>query len=177
MKRPRPYIPIAVRLKAAIRLYTARGGDFTNFRIRMRREHGNVGKRAALTFLLKAMFPDQVPQLDHDPALILRAFDKATGKYAPDACDPDYLIWREKAEHQEKTSGRRPGASHTITTKGSDIGLKTKFARLEGEPKLKTNIPSRRFQRRSTAASIAASKKGWRTRKWLEAHRETKPKD
>jgi len=148
MSRSRPYIPLGTRLKVAIRQYVAGGGNFTNFCIRMRGEHGNCGKRERLTQLLKVLFPDAVPQLDHDPALILRSFNKATGKYAPDANDPEFLIWREKAAHQEKTTGRRPGARRTITTKGSDIGLKTKFARLEREPKIKPKIPSRGFQRR-----------------------------
>jgi len=106
------------------------------------------GKRERLTWLLKHLFPEAIPQLDHDPALILRLFNKETGKYTPDACDPDHLIWREKALHQEKTTGRRPGASRTITTKGSDIGLKTKFARLEGKPKRRLKIQSRGFQKR-----------------------------
>lgn len=178
MSRPRPYIPIRVRLKVAIWQFIAAGGNATDFEMRARRQHGNVGKRELLTLLLKELFPGAVAQLDHDPALILRSFDPETGRYTPDANDLEFLIWREKAAHQEKTSGRRPGARRTITTKGSDIGLKTKFARLEGEPKPKANIPSRRFQRRSTAASIAASKRGWKTRRKMSASRgETKPED
>ena len=193
MKRPRPYIPILVRLKVAQRQFSELGASYTNYEMRLRRLRGNVGKRELLTLLLKTLFPDVVVQLDHDPALILRPFNEKTGKYTPDACDPDHLIWREKALHQEKTTGRRPGATHTITTKGSDIGIKTKFARLEkrrvdtsdipetGEDwfrKAKT-IPSRRFprQRRSTATSSAASKKGWRTRRKMDVSREKPPKD
>ena len=95
-------------------------------------------------------------QLDHDPALILRPFNERTGKYTPDANDPAYLIYRDPADHLQKTTGRKPGAERTITTKGSDIGLKTKFARLERKSKRKPRttitpkgygkIPSRQFQ-------------------------------
>lgn len=149
MKRPRPYIPIAIRLQVAIRQFDAdnRGGS-TNFFIRMRRVYGNTGQRGRLAWILKALFPLATPEIDHDPALILRQFSPVSGKYTPDANNPDYLIWREKAAHQEKTTGRRPGASRTITTKGSDIGLKTKFARLEGKPKRRLKILSRGFQKR-----------------------------
>jgi hypothetical protein len=148
MKRPRPYIPISVRLKVAQRQFNESGASYTNYEVCLRRQHGNIGKRELLTLLLKTLFPDVVAQLDHDPALILRPFDRESGKYTPDANDPDHLIWREKAAHQEKTTGRRPGARSTITTKGSDIGLKTKFARLEGKPKRRLKILSRGFQKR-----------------------------
>ncbi len=86
-------------------------------------------------------------QLDHDPALILREFDEATGKYTPDANDPEYLIYREKDDHLQKTTGRAPGAARTVSNKGSDMGLRKKFARLEGPQKRKATIPSRPFQK------------------------------
>lgn len=195
MTRGRPYIPIAVRLQVAKRQFAESGKSITNFSVRMRELHGNIGKRELLTLLLKAMFPGVEVELDHDPALVLR--EKIYNdlgqimRYVPAANDPAFLIWREKAAHQEKTTGRRPGASRTITTKGSDIGLKTKFARLEKRrvdtsdiPEVDEEwfrkakaIPTRRFQRRSTAASIAASKKGWRARRKFASSRETKPKD
>jgi hypothetical protein len=90
----------------------------------------------------------QGAQLDHDPALILRPFNERTGKYTPDANDPAYLIYRDKDDHLQKTTGRKPGATHTVTVKGSDIGLKTKFARLERKGKKpKQKIASRPFQK------------------------------
>lgn len=61
---------------------------------------------------------DKILQLDHDPALELREFDPSTGKYTPDANDPDYLIWRGEGDHDKKTHG--PGGEKRITTKGSD---------------------------------------------------------
>lgn len=147
MTRGRPYIPIAVRLQVAKRQFAESGKSITNFSVRARELHGNIGKRELLTLLLKALFPDVKVELDHDPALILRqCFRNGRGeivRYVPDANDPAHLVWREKALHQEKTTGRRPGASHTITTKGSDIGLKTKFARLERPTKTRLQQISR----------------------------------
>ena len=168
----RPYTPIRIRLQVAVRQYCER---FTHDSTVLPR--GSNSDRARLTWLLRKLFPDGEIQLDHDPALVLRLFNEKTGKYTPDANDPAYLVWREKAEHQQKTTGRRPGASRTITTKGSDIWLKTKFARLEAELKPKAKIPSRGFQRRSMHDSINASKKGWKIRRKMTASRETKPKD
>ena len=63
---------------------------------------------------------------------IVRAeLNPKTGKYTPDANAPAYLIYRDADAHQQKPTGRRPGAERTLTVKGSDIGIKTKFARLE----------------------------------------------
>jgi hypothetical protein len=140
MKRPRPYIPRAVMVEVAERdcikglwwpLYCGAveaGG--MNLRRRLEILRGHLPKGA---------------ELDHDPALILRAFDPRTGEYTPAANDPAYLIYRDGESHQQKTTGRKPGALRTVTTKGSDIGLKTKFARLERKPKRKAKIPSRPF--------------------------------
>lgn len=148
MKRPRPYIPIKIRLKVALRQLKKAGLNPTDFEIRMRRSYGNISKRGLLTLALQELLQGAAAQLDHDPALILRPFNEETGKYDPDANDPEFLIWREQADHLEKTTGRRPGARRTITTKGSDIGLKTKFAKLERKPRLTPKIPSRGFQKR-----------------------------
>lgn len=45
-------------------------------------------------------------ELDHDPALQLRAIDPATGKHQPDQHDPAFLVWRPRQEHRVKTTGR-----------------------------------------------------------------------
>lgn len=88
--------------------------------------------------------------LDHDEALILRKynprFKDVASRYTPHAHDPAALIYREKADHQQKTTGRRPGAARTVTTHGSDIHLKSKFNRLEGRTKKrpKAKIPQRK---------------------------------
>jgi hypothetical protein len=93
--------------------------------------------------------------LDHDPALILRDYDPTVSdvaaRYTPHAHDPNHLIYREKADHDRKTFGRTPGAERTVTTKGSDVWLKSKFNRLEGRTKQrpKQKIQSRGFQKRA----------------------------
>lgn len=91
-------------------------------------------------------------QLDHDPALILRAFDPETGEYTPRANDHRHLLYRDVIDHLRKTIGRTPGAEKTVTTKGSDIWLKKKFARLEGRAKKrpKQKIPGRPFPKGRT---------------------------
>lgn len=97
-----------------------------------------------LRLVLHTLFGNAPVQLDHDPALILRNHNRRTGKYTPDANDPDFLIYRLKDDHLQKTTGRKPGATRTVTTKGSDIGLKTKFAKLERPARRKQKIPGRK---------------------------------
>lgn len=153
MKRPRPYIPLSVRVAVAERQYFGEamgvpreGGDgrWLAFLLQRLSWHG------------RCLIPLKL-QLDHDPALILRFFNPRTRKYHPDANDPDYLVYREKADHQQKTTGRKPGALKTVTTKGSDIGLKRKFAKLE-----KTTKASRRPKRKIPSRPFAKSKRKFR---------------
>jgi hypothetical protein len=54
-------------------------------------------------------------ELDHEPALGLRAVNAALGDYDPPQLDPQYLRWRGKAEHKTKTFGTK------ATSAGSDI--------------------------------------------------------
>lgn len=194
MKLPRPYIPIPVRLQVAQRQYRERFGSSDSFLSFVRRRRSRGEK---LAWLVGRLFPGVRAQLDHDPALVLRKkiLNDAGEiiRYVPDANNPAFLIWREKSDHLQKTMGRKPGASRTVTTKGSDSWLARKFRKLElgaarqglagqgeaSEPPLTAKeMPSRRFQRRSTAASITASKKGWKARRKMDISRgETKPKD
>lgn len=89
-KLPRPSIPMKIKLQVALRqLSMAFGGP-----------------------------GGEILQLDHDPALENRRFDPATGKYTPDANDPDFLVWRGEGDHDKKTHG--PGGQKRITTKGGD---------------------------------------------------------
>lgn len=139
MKRPRPTIPLSVRVQVAER-QVEHGLWWPLYRSAV--EAGlPMGKRlqALLQHLPKGA------QLDHDPALILRPFNPRSGKYTPDANDPEFLIYREPREHLEKTIGRKRDAEKTVTTKGSDQWLKAKFNRLEGRTKKrpKQKIPQR----------------------------------
>lgn len=85
-------------------------------------------------------------QLDHDPALGLRRIEG--DEWVPHQHNYNFLRWRQSAVHLEKTVGRKPGATRTATTKGSDIWLMKKFRKLEGAPRHKQKIPSRPFQKR-----------------------------
>ncbi len=139
MKRPRPYIPLEVRVVVAERQAAAAGLTVDLAGVRR--------LPTKLHLLLRAIFPEESAQLDHDPALILRPFDPETGRYTPDANDPAYLVYRTKPDHLRKTIGRKLDAAKTVTTKGSDIWLKAKFDRLEGRTKTrpKAKIASRPF--------------------------------
>jgi hypothetical protein len=136
MKRPRPSIPLSVRVEVAERQTGLKWPDY--------REYG-ISLGGYLLWLLEHL--PKGAQLDHDPALILRHLDEETGKYDPDANDPAHLIYREPKDHLQKTIGRKADAEKTVTTKGSDIWLKSKFNRLEGRTKQrpKSKIPSRPF--------------------------------
>jgi len=137
MKRPRPYIPILVRLRVASAQLIA--GDALDEWPLFFASISHLTAKQKLASVLGLMF--DTPQLDHDPALVLREFNPRTGKYTPDANDPAYLIYREKDEHLQKTTGRKPGAARTITTKGSDIGLRNKFRKLERAQINTSDIP------------------------------------
>lgn len=127
MKRPRPYIPLKVRVEVAER--EVDHGQLWWPLYCSAVEAGRMTLRKRLVILLGHL--PEGAQLDHNPALILRPFNERTGKYTPDANDSAFLFYCDKELHLQKTTGRKPGAERTITTKGSDIGLKTKFAKLE----------------------------------------------
>lgn len=152
MSRPRPHIPLSVRVQVAERQVRASGSVFWPLYESALKGPEKLGEPWSMTrrlrVLLGDLFPDVDYQLDHDPALILRRYSERTGKYTPAANNPDFLIYRRKDDHLQKTTGRRPGAERTVTTKGSDIGLKTKFAKLaRRDTKPKSKIPSRPFQK------------------------------
>lgn len=149
MKRERPPMPpLAVRVQVAERqLGSTNFHAYSDYCLICR----GLSSTEQLRRLLWWLFGDAPRALDHDPALILRPYNPrikdVAARYTPHAHDPAALIYREKADHQQKTTGRKPGALKTVTTKGSDIGLKAKFNRLEGrtKPRLKRNMPSRPF--------------------------------
>lgn len=144
--------PLAVRVQVIRRMLNERGrGHIAGL---MDWASDSSGRRIELGL---AWLGFEKPHLDHDPALILRPYNPrikdVASRYTPHAHDPDALVYREKADHQQKTTGRKPGAERTATTKGSDIWLKSKFNRLEGRTKQrpKQKIRSRGFQKRKPA--------------------------
>jgi hypothetical protein len=136
MKRPRPYIPLAVRVEVARRQCAAAGVM--------------PGSNSVLfpystpkleTYLL-VLFGDSPVHLDHYPALILRDFNERTGKYNPDANDPEFLVYRTVEDHRTKTfvRGERGQLSDTI------LRAKNKsIARNRDPNRKKTKINSRNF--------------------------------
>lgn len=157
MRRPRPYIPLSVRVAVAERqLMALRGTQVTHgwwdYYLYRCRSGGHWSAAQRLKHLLPKLSEilGDVLQLDHDPALILRQYKVDRRKpeaawFTPNANDPDHLIYRTLGDHGHKTTGRRAGAAKTVTHKGSDSWLKTKFRRLE-QPRKK---PKAKIQQRA----------------------------
>lgn len=135
--------PLSVRVAVARRQFVDKFPDW-------KLPYMALSHTRQLPILLHRLFGNAPNALDHDPALILRDYDPTVSdvaaRYTPHAHDPNHLIYREKADHDRKTFGRTPGAERTVTTKGSDIWLKSKFNRLEGRTKQrpKQKIPQRK---------------------------------
>jgi hypothetical protein len=158
MKRVRPPQPgLAVRVAVAERQFGETRAiwevlQYTAILDRCARIGKKLSLATRLKWLLTRIFEDGenvAPHaLDHDPALVLRRYNPhakdVAARYTPHAHHPDFLVYRSKPDHQQKTTGRKPGAARTVTTKGSDIGIKTKFARLERKPKRGPKIATRK---------------------------------
>ena len=89
-------------------------------------------------------FTSELAEMDHRPSLIMRPVNAAGTDYEPPQLDPDYLEALCEECHQKRTTGRKPGAERTPTTKGSDVWLAKKFRRLEGEPRKKAKFPKQK---------------------------------
>ena len=140
----RPSIPVRVKLAVLERQAIQKGLSLDWLMLIC---HGHKSEDRVKLLLDKLFNGDKV-ELDHDPALSLRRFNKRTGKYTPDANNPEYLVYRPVAEHLQKTVGRKPGAERTVTTKGSDVWLNKKFSRPKRPRVAKMKIPSRPFPKR-----------------------------
>ena len=132
----RPYIPLTTKL-AVLERQAFQDRTFINedekelavewYELRCHRKSAKY----KISWLLELLFRGQPVELDHDPALVLRRRNKRTGGYIPAHDDPKFLIYRSRADHLHKTTGRAPGAERTITSKGSDLWLAKKFKKLE----------------------------------------------
>src|SRR6516162_11530184 len=156
----RPHVPIKVRLAILERqAFVERA--FPNEEERdLAREwyelrYHKFTKSEKIEYLLELLFHGMPVELDHDPALILRYRNHKTGGYRPDANDPRYLRYIPKHKNRQKTTGRKPDAERTVTSKGSDVWLAKKFRKLEKPQKPKQKIPSRLFPKRSSSAKRA----------------------
>lgn len=132
MKLYRPYIPLKVRV-AVVKRMLRDGGKAAEALVI---DHMCRTMKERLQWGLSAMTMIGA-QLDHNPALALRK-RRGTGKdtvYTPAANNPAFLEYRQDDGHLQKTTGRRPGAERTVTSKGSDRWLISKFNKLEGRTK------------------------------------------
>jgi len=61
-------------------------------------------------------------QIDHDPPLLRRDYHVEAGDFIPPQHSLEHLFARRKMSHLEKTTGRKEGATSTVTVRGSDVG-------------------------------------------------------
>jgi hypothetical protein len=104
------------------------------------------------------------PELDHDPALSRRDFDPETGKYTPDEHNPDFLVWRDKADHKIKTFGTK------ATTRGSDIGERAHERRVTK----KEAAFRARLLAKATGTEPSPKKYRWPKRPMRQKHQEAR---
>lgn len=156
--RYRPKVPEHIQQLVALKQCEAIGVVVDSY-------PGTTRKRAALLVL----FGDQAVQLDHDPALILRPYDKRTRKYLPDANNPEYLRWRATAPEAE--------GSHFIKTyvRGahgarSDIGERNHRRRMDENRGLRKRKPKAKIAARVNPwppkGSRKLGQKHWRGTEW-----------
>lgn len=87
-----------------------------------------VAKRGAAAFVSPEGEPCSAAdiQFDHDPALTNRPYDTIAADFIPPQNDPNHIFPVRKHIHLEKTTGRKADASVTVTTRGSDVGERSR---------------------------------------------------
>lgn len=100
MKHPkRPHIPLSVRCAVADRQLDR---DYSNYLSQGLAAYKVLSGQLGL--LARKLGCDRKDlRLDHNPALGVRKRLRS-GRYVPDANDPDYLVYREKHDHHIKTT-------------------------------------------------------------------------
>lgn len=147
MAQRRAYVPILKRVLVARR-------QLAGFNIAIMRP-----KKMSLTVfhetvqlpaLQMAMGTTEPLEWEHEPALGLRAkrtMEDGSVVYSPGENDHRYINFKIASAHRQKTTGRKPGAAKTVTTKGSDIGLMKKFRKLENPRPKGPKMPNRGFSK------------------------------
>ena len=134
MRLKRPYIPLSVRVKVAERQLAYHGVILA-----VNKEPSLAKQLTELLGVLQSILRADKLHLDHDPALALRKFNKHTGKYKPDANDPEYLKYRATDGHRTKTFLRGEHGQR------SDISQINRERRRARPKKKKRAWPSRPF--------------------------------
>ncbi len=134
MRLPRPYIPMPVRIKVAMKQGLDAGLHKTILNI----DHRRPFSRGTLEQMLRALFGTAPFELDHIPALAQRKFNPRTGKYTPDANDPAYLVYRLRDDHRTKTYLRGDGAQR------SDVSQQRYLKRIAARKKPRTKFKPRK---------------------------------
>lgn len=106
MKLDRPHIPIDVKLLVAARQLVQRNGLARVLTMM----DAKWSKQSKLDWMLHELFGSGPVHLDHDPPLVLRPRSVRTGKYVPDANNPEHLVYRTVVEHHIKTFVHGDGA-------------------------------------------------------------------
>lgn len=144
MKRPRPLVPLVVRYVVAQRQVLLKYPEIRQSTV-LFGSPGKEGMDVWLQTYLALLANGKPLHLDHDPALINRKFNPKTGKYTPDANDPDYLVYRPADEHDIKTRVHGEHGQH------SDLALRRKLKRIarnRNPKRRKYKWPSRPFRKR-----------------------------
>ena len=171
MKKKRPHVPLEIQLEVAYRQVALAGASTV--------VHPDPAKSLQFNIdtMLDYLFGDELAQLDHDPALGLREYNAKTGKWKPDANDPDYLVWRERGAHRTKTIVRgEHGARSDVAEmkyrrkvirnakKRSDAG-KRKKAKVQARPVINHRVITRKQAKRIwPSRPIPKRSKPWPTR-------------
>jgi hypothetical protein len=135
----RPYIPLAVRVAVSEKLVRSLGGMPFSAILSMR---WRLGWNLNLAARIKGLPDGRSFHCDHDPPLGTRPFSNRTGKYKPDANDPEHLFYRSEDDHRTKTFVRGEHGQY------SDIVLIKRERRRNRPAKPKRKIPSRPFSKR-----------------------------
>lgn len=162
MRLPRPRIPLTVRIDVARRQFRkmdahvmAQHFDFIDQNVFGAPSRRLVewfdsfhDKRETLKLFLQGLFGrNATVHLDHDPALQNRTLNPRTGKYTPDANDPDFLVYRLRDDHRTKTYLRGDGAQR------SDVAQQRYLKRVAARKKPRSKFKPRKTKhiRRSHA--------------------------
>lgn len=107
----------------------------------------------------------QSTQFDHRPPLVTRTYDERAGDFVPPQNDPEHIYATHVDCHLHLTTGRKPGAKKTVTTRGSDVGEAARVKKIaevhaefwrrvmakgdEDEQPKRSRWPKRKFPKRS----------------------------